>query len=235
MKRKLTSSENGLISYLKELKLNNSDEEIVRKIQKTMKEMDIDTYTIESQNSRKLREWINGATPSYDEAITLAKMNNIESKNLKLLFYADNDSVFQYFKADIINLLNFYDLESDITAILNKKQNKYEVYHGHFNKKETVKNAATIAISTVIFDMQRNYSMQERKSINNLYNQYHAGIIPYANQLINSIKPNSNVVEKMKFKLSDQIIIDSENGEKSLIIHKRKIKLLELSTFLNYI
>lgn len=235
MKRKLISPENGLISYLKALKSNNSDEEIVRKIQESMKEMNISTYTIENQNSRKLREWINGATPSYDEAIILAKMKNIESQNLKTLFYADNTAVIQYFKTYVINLLNYYDSKFDITALLKGKHNKYEVYQGYFNKKETVKNATSIAISTVIFDMQKNDSKQERKWNCNLYNQYHTRVIPYANQLISSIDSNSIVIEELKFKLLNQIIIDSKKGEKSLHVHKRKIKLIELTTFLSCI
>lgn len=234
MKRKLISPENGLISYLKALKSNNSDEEIVRKIQESMKEMNISTYTIENQNSRKLREWINGATPSYDEAIILAKMKNIESQNLKTFFYADNTAVIQYFKTDVINLLNYYDSKFDITALLKGKHNKYEVYQGYFNKKETVKNAAIIAIGTVMFDMQKNDSMQERKSISSP-NQYHERVIPYASQLISSINSNSIVIEELRLKLSNQIIINSKNGEKSLHIHKRNIKLTELSTFLNCI
>lgn len=234
MKRKLISPENGLISYLKALKSYNSDEEIVRKIQRSMKEMNISTYTIENQNSRKLREWINGATPSYDEAIILAKMKNIENQNLKMLFYDDNTAVIQYFKTDVINLLNYYDSKFDITALLKGKHNKYEVYQGYFNKKETVKNAAIITIGTVMFDMQKNDSMQERKSISNPY-QYHERVIPYANQLISSIDSNSIVIEELKFKLQNQIIIDSKKEEKSLHAHKRKIKLIELTTFLSCI
>lgn len=100
-----------------------------------MKKMNIDTYIAENQNSRKLREWINGSTPSYYKAITLTKMNNIKSTSLKTLFYADNNAVLQYFKTDVIKLLSYYDSEPDITAVLNEKQNKYEVYQGHFNKK----------------------------------------------------------------------------------------------------
>lgn len=104
-----------------------------------MKEMDIDTYTIENQNGRKLREWINGTTPSYDEAINLAQMNDIESNNLKELFYPDNNSVFQYSRVDIINLLSFYNLESDIISILSNKNNKYKIYCGQFKKKKMLK------------------------------------------------------------------------------------------------
>lgn len=121
-----------------------------------MEEIDIDTYTIKNQNSRKVREWINGTTPSYDEAVTLAKMNNIESDNLKELFYPDNSSVFQYFKVDIISLLNYYNSKPDVISFMRGKNNKFEAYRGRFNKKETIKNATIIAIGTVIFDMQKN-------------------------------------------------------------------------------
>lgn len=235
LKRKLISPENGLILYLKKLKSNNSDEAIVRKIQKSMKEMNIDVNLIANQNSRKLREWINGSTPSYFEAITLAKMNNIESRNLKKLFYADNNAVLRYFKTDVINLLNQYDSELDITAVLNESQNKYEVYQGHFNKKETVKNAAIIAISTVIFDIHKNTISQKRNSTNNLYKEYHKNVIPYSKDVLNTINPNSYLIEQLEFKLLNQIIIDSKKGERNLIIHKRKIKLIELSAFLNII
>lgn len=235
MKRKLISPQNGLIAYLNDLKLSNSYEKVVRLIQRTMEEMDIDTYTIKNQNSRKVREWINGATPSYDEAITLAKMNNIESNNLKELFYSDNSSVFQYFKVDIISLLNYYNSKSDVISFMRGKNNKFEAYQGRFNKKETIKNATIIAIGTVIFDMQKNDLKQERKWISNPYDQCHAGIIPYANQLISSIDSNSFVITELKFKLLNQIIIDSKKGEKSLYVCKRNIKLTELSTFLNCI